>query len=224
MEDRAVSRRDDRRILKGGEGSPPVLVLQEGPSRRTRRRRRIVAALLLVVLLVGAYLGRDALERWTGVEIPGVSQLVESSRSGASSASAVSGDSASAVSGDSASAREGTVGGAAPGPGGAASPAVLLERRLDSLSVVLDRYRERHGDFVQGRLGCQGLTRGFTEVEDRFAAASQAFGRLEARGGGDSVTAGGLAGRYRRLSTTTDSVGRLYVASGCVEEGDAPPG
>lgn len=192
-----------------------MLVLREGPSRRARRRRRIVAALLLVTVLVGAYLGRDALERWAGLVLPDASQLAEPYGSESSSAAAGSGDSAAAP--------EGAVGGAAPGPGGADSPAVLLERRLDSLSVVLDRYRERHGDFVQGRLGCQGLTRGFTEVEDRFAAASRAFGRLEARAGGDSVTAGGLAGRYRRLSATTDSLGRLYVASGCVEEGGEPP-
>lgn len=211
-----MSDRGDRRVLEGGEdGRPPVLVLQEGPSRRVRRRRRIVAALLVVAVLVGAYLGRDALERWTGIALPDVSQLVEPSGPGSSSAAAASGDSASA--------RQGTVGVAAPGPGGAASPAVLLERRLDSLSVVLDRYRERHGDFVRGRLGCQGLTRGFDEVEDRFAAASRAFGRLEAGAGGDPVTADGLAERYRRLSTTTDSLGRLYVASGCVEEGGGPP-
>lgn len=203
-----------RSVLGGEDGRPPVLVLQEGPSHRTRRRRRIVAVLLVVAALAGAYLGRDALERWTGLELPFVSPGGEPSRTGSSSAAAASGDPASPP--------DATAG--AAGLGEAASPADLLERRLDSLSVVLDRYRERHGDFVQGRLGCQGLTDGFTEVEDRFAAASRAFGRLEAdAAGGEPVTAGGLADRYRRLSTTTDSLGRLYVASGCVEEGDEPP-
>lgn len=202
-----------RAVLGGEDGRPPVLILEEGPSRRTRRRR-IVAVLLAAAALVGAYLARDTVERWTGLELPDVSELVGAAGSGSSSAAAVSGDSASG--------REGTAGGAAPGPGGTASPAGLLERRLDSLAVVLDRYRERHGDFVQGRLGCQGLTRGFTEVEDRFAAASQAFGRLEAEAGGEPAAAGGLAQRYRRLSTTTDSLGRLYVASDCIEEGEEP--
>lgn len=199
---------EPRRTVLGGEDArPPVLVLQEGPSDRIRRRRWIVAALLVAAALVGTYLGRDMVERWTGIEIPDVSEVVEPSWRGSSSAAVAPGDSTSV--------REGTA-------GGPASPAGLLERRLDSLAVVLDRYRERHGDFVQGRLGCQGLTRGFTEVEDRFAAASQASGRLEAGAGGSPAAAGGLAERYRRLSTTTDSLGRLYAASGCIEEGEEP--
>lgn len=188
-----------------------MLVLREGSSRRARRRR-IVVALAVVVVLLGAYLGRDTVERWTGVELPDVSEFVESSRSGSSPAAAVSGDSASA--------REETA--TAAEPGGTAPPAGLLERRLDSLAAALDRYRERHGDFVQGRLRCQGLSRGFEEVEDRFAAASRAFGRLEAGGGEAGVgEAAGLADRYRRLSSTTDSLDRLFAASDCLE-GEEP--
>lgn len=191
-----------------------MLVLREGSSRRVRRRR-IVVALAVVVVLLGAYLGRDTVERWTGVELPDVSEFVEPSRSGSSPGAAVSGDSASA--------REGTATGTAAEPGGTAPPAGLLERRLDSLAAALDRYRERHGDFVQGRLRCQGLSRGFEEVEDRFAAASRAFERLETGGGEEAGVgeAAGLADRYQRLSSTTDSLDRLFAASDC-PEGEEP--
>lgn len=111
-----------------------------------------------------------------------------------------------------------------PGAGGPASAAVLLQRRLDSLAVSLDRFRERRGDFVRGRLGCRGLTRGFEEMEGRFDAASRAYGRLEAGGGDGAAGTGPFRERYRRLSAAVDSLSRLFVASGCAEEDVATAG
>lgn len=199
------------------DGRPPVLVLQEGPSRRVRRRRWMAALLAVAVLLTAAYLGRDAVERWTGVEIPDLPRVT--AWLGADGPSSGDGAGATAATGP-----EGTPGEAGPagaetppGPGPAAAPAVDLQGSLDSLAAALQSYRERHGDFQQGRLGCPGLTRGFVAVTDRFVGASRAFDALEGGTEAETRRRAALADRYRRLASNTDSVNRLFAASGCTE-------
>lgn len=197
------------------DGRPPVLVLQEGPSRRVRRRRWMAALLAVAALLTAAYLGRDAVERWTGVEIPDLPRVT----------AWLGGDGPSSGAGaTAATGPEGTPGEAGPagaetppGPGTSAAPAVDLQGSLDSLAAALQSFRERHGDFQQGRLGCPGLTRGLVAVTDRFVRASRAFDALEGGTEAETRRRAALADRYRRLASTTDSVNRLFAASGCTE-------
>lgn len=209
-----------RAVVGGDDGRPPVVLLREGTPPRVRRRRWIAATLLVAVTLGGLYLGRDAVARWTGVELPGTA-TGSSEVAGASGPGSAAGE--PGPRGRAAAGRREPEGGRPPADSARTdtSAAALLGRRLDSLAVGLDRYRERHGDFVRGRLGCEGLTRGFTAVQDRFDAASRTFGRLEERSAtGAGGAAASLRERYRRLSVTVDSVNRLFAASGCAEAGE----
>lgn len=205
--------RERRRTLQGEEGEPSVLVLQEGPSPR---RRRLLAVLLAGVLLLGLYLGRDVVERWTGVEVPGPESVASLFRSPAPETGAAGGGAADAEAG-----RASQPGAATPADSGEESGLPerrldSLEMRLDSLAPALERYRERHGDFVRGRLGCPGLDRGFTQLEERSESAARAFDRAEA--GTTTGLPPALLDRYRRLSSTADSLADLFEASGCDEE------
>lgn len=206
-----------RRTLEGDEGEPSVLVLQEGPSPR---RRRLLAALLVGALLVALFLGADVVERWTGVEVPGPESVASLFRSSPPSADVTDGGGAA----DPGAGAVGTpeVGAAAPTDSGATAGVPdrrldSLEARLDSLALSLDRYRERHGDFVRGRLGCVGLSRGFTELENRSAGTSRAFEGIGSDAEGGAEIPADLLDRYRRLSSAADSLAGLFAGSGCGE-------
>lgn len=106
-----------------------------------------------------------------------------------------------------------------PAPGDTASepedqpevPPVVEELDLvaDSLSSAMERYRERRQDFELNRLQCEGLTRGYRQVDEAYLQFLRVYD--QARGELDASR----RDAFQQLMEETDAVNRHFDGTRC---------
>lgn len=79
----------------------------------------------------------------------------------------------------------------------------------ESLRAAIERYRQRHGDFERGRIGCDLLAAGYARVSDavvELARVPASRERIPVTGGEDP---------FLSLMQEAAETDRLFEASGC---------